>query len=68
MHAGLSHIFHASFITPKQRFWCSSVLEAGENVPPPWSVEYNNSNIEIWPGDLTSSHTSLLNNLLRSAD
>ena len=25
-HPGLSHIFHASFITPKQKFWCSEVM------------------------------------------
>ena len=26
-HPGLSHIFHASFITPKQKFWCSEVMK-----------------------------------------
>ena len=49
-HAGLSHIFHASFITPKQKFWCSEVLdEAGASVSPPWSVEYGNTSAEVWP-------------------
>ena len=48
--AGLAHIFHAGFITPKQKFWCSQVLDAaGEEVSPPWSVDYN-STLEVWPG------------------
>ena len=48
---GLSHIFHASFITPKQRFWCSGVERDGQPVLPPWTVEYHNSTIDIWPGE-----------------
>lgn len=24
--AGLAHIFHAGFITPKQKFWCAQVI------------------------------------------
>ena len=49
--SGLSHIFHASFITPKQKFWCGEVVEEGETVPPPWTVHYNHSDILVWPGD-----------------
>ena len=42
---GLAHIFHAGFITPKQRFWCSEVVnEDGMDVEPPWSVEYPKKN------------------------
>ena len=54
--AGLAHIFHASFITPKQRFWCSAVEEEGESVPPPWTVEYNETDtLEVWPGNTSVS-------------
>ena len=49
---GLAHIFHASFITPKQRFWCEAVEEDGQPVAPPWTVEYENYSITVWPGDL----------------
>ena len=52
-YTGLAHIFHASFITPKQRFWCEAVERDGQPVAPPWTVEYGNSSIDIWPGDLT---------------
>merc|ERR1719495_1497646 len=38
---GLAHIFHAGFITPKQKFWCEQALDdAGNDIPPPWNVEY----------------------------
>ena len=43
--AGLAHIFHAGFITPKQRFWCEQAMnEAGEDISPPWTVEYPEKN------------------------
>ena len=48
---GLAHIFHAGFIVPKQKFWCAQALDAnGDDLPPPWTVEYYNSSLEIWPG------------------
>jgi len=52
---GLAHIFHAGFITPKQKFWCNQALdEAGMDYPPPWSVEYNSTTqIDVWPGNMT---------------
>ena len=50
----MAHIFHAGFITPKQRFWCGSVEDAdGSVVPPPWTVEYGNESVEVFPGDMT---------------
>jgi len=52
---GLAHIFHAGFITPKQRFWCKEALdEMGNEIYPPWLVHYTNKTfsdtIEVWPG------------------
>ena len=48
----MAHIFHAGFITPKQKFWCAQALnEAGVDLPPPWSVDYNETTkIDVWPG------------------
>jgi len=52
---GLAHIFHAGFITPKQRFWCKEALDAmGNEIYPPWQVQYTNETfnqtIDVWPG------------------
>jgi len=48
---GLAHIFHAGFIVPKQKFWCAQAIDGnGDDLPPPWTVEYDNSSVEIWPG------------------
>jgi len=51
---GLAHIFHAGFITPKQKFWCKSAIDAatGEDIPPPWTVEYpeKNKSYLVYPG------------------
>ena len=45
-HSGLSHIFHASFITPKQKFFCSQVLDsAGAEVAPPWEVQHDGHSV-----------------------
>ena len=57
---GLAHIFHAGFITPKQKFWCNQVLDAaGEEISPPWSVEYNsNTTLAVWPGHQSYSRQS----------
>ena len=45
-HSGLSHIFHASFITPKQKFFCSQVLDsAGGEVAPPWEVQHDGHSV-----------------------
>ena len=58
--SGLAHIFHAGFITPKQRFWCNKALdEAGNNIPPPWTVEckYNDTittMVDVWPSNMTT--------------
>merc|ERR1719189_3164081 len=57
---GLAHIFHAGFITPKQKFWCAQAMdEAGLDAPPPWTVEFdkwhNGSLVseEVSPGCMT---------------
>jgi len=50
---GLAHIFHAGFITPKQRFWCKQAMdEAGLDIPPPWTVDYpdTNTSYNVFPG------------------
>ena len=35
---GLAHIFHAGFITPKQKFWCEKAMKDGADLPPPWTA------------------------------
>ena len=53
-YLGLAHIFHASFITPKQKFWCAQALdESGSEIPPPWSVPYGNGTVDVYPGNMT---------------
>jgi len=53
---GLAHIFHAGFITPKQKFWCEKAIndKTGEDIPPPWSVTYQypekNQTYLVYPG------------------
>jgi len=50
---GLAHIFHAGFITPKQRFWCAQAMDsAGADIPPPWTIDYpeKNKSYTVWPG------------------
>jgi len=43
---GLAHIFHAGFITPKQKFWCEQAMTAeGLDLPPPWEVQHGNETI-----------------------
>ena len=57
---GLAHIFHAGFITPKQKFWCAQALdENGVDIPPPWTVEYQNQSIEVFPGNMTEDKKML---------
>jgi len=55
---GLAHIFHAGFITPKQRFWCEQArdLATGEDIPPPWNVVYpeTNESFLVYPGNMTT--------------
>ena len=48
---GLAHIFHAGFITPKQKFWCAAAQdEMGNELPPPWNVTYNSTSyLEVYP-------------------
>jgi len=61
---GLAHIFHAGFITPKQKFWCKSAIDAatGEDIPPPWTVEYpeKNKSYLVYPGMHNYSDKKLL--------
>ena len=45
---GLAHIFHAGFITPKQKFWCAEA-----ETSPPWTVEYNYTDVTVYPGNMT---------------
>jgi len=45
---GLAHIFHAGFITPKQKFWCTEA-----ETSPPWTVEYNYTDVTVYPGNMT---------------
>ena len=53
--SGLSHIFHAGFITPKQKFWCAKAVGLdSEGLPPPWTIEYNDTaTVEVWPGNFS---------------
>jgi len=56
---GLAHIFHAGFITPKQKFWCAEAMDKnGDIVEPPWEVEYEvnetyTKHYWVYPGNLT---------------
>jgi len=57
---GLAHIFHAAFITPKQKFWCGRAEFAnGTEIAPPWYVEYPDKNMtyEVYPN---KSYLSLI--------
>jgi len=67
---GLAHIFHASFITPKQKFWCTQALdELGQDLPPPWDytmTKYNkttdiayNVTYQVYPGNMTEGKKPL---------
>merc|ERR1719495_1010700 len=51
---GLAHIFHAGFITPKQKFWCErSEFTNGTEIEPPWFIKYEyekkNTTYEVYP-------------------
>jgi len=58
---GLAHIFHAGFITPKQKFWCEEAFdENGAEILPPWAVTYKNDTfnetIYVYPGNMTAEN------------
>jgi len=51
---GLAHIFHAGFITPKQKFWCERAeFTNGTEIEPPWFIKYEyekkNTTYEVYP-------------------
>jgi len=67
---GLAHIFHASFITPKQKFWCERVVdELGKDVEPPWyfnETRFNKTSKEnyyvdhwVYPKNITETKKPL---------
>jgi len=62
---GLAHIFHAGFITPKQKFWCEKAQDvAGNEIFPPWNIEYEHNEtykytVDVWP-NMTSNDSKLL--------
>merc|ERR1719225_1184804 len=62
---GLAHIFHAGFITPKQKFWCEKAMKDGVDIPPPWTVvsvvnETYNETFLVSPKDMTDNSSKLL--------
>jgi len=58
---GLAHIFHAGFITPKQKFWCEQAMKDGVDFPPPWTVvSVFNETFLVSPGDMTDNSSKLL--------
>ena len=62
----MAHIFHAGFITPKQKFWCEEAFDvAGNEIPPPWNVEYKHNdsyttNVGVWPNMTNDDDTKVL--------
>ena len=62
----MAHIFHAGFITPKQKFWCEEAFDvAGNEIPPPWNVEYKHNdsyttNVDVWPNMTNDDDTKVL--------
>jgi len=62
---GLAHIFHAGFITPKQKFWCEKAMKDGVDLPPPWTAvsvvnETYNETFLVSPGYMTPNSSKLL--------
>jgi len=64
---GLAHIFHAGFITPKQKFWCEKAINqtTQEEILPPWTVQYKynetfNQTFLVNPREMTDNKSKLL--------
>jgi len=67
---GLAHIFHASFITPKQKFWCNAAEYPNGTINyPPWAFTETREDKKthetytvdhlVWPGNMTETKKPL---------